>query len=183
MYLDKRGANKEAIDIYGNTPLGVAMLAQHHNYCIIMIQKNADYTKLVHKVDPEKIKKQWEEEEKSKLKGEQQTQIIQQDDDEDMHDSDEEARNKKHRNLFDKQNNNGYDDYGDYDDEDDDDDESEDDSDDDFEQNAFNRNNAFNQTVFAKKTAKKAVYRYGAFGGMKAASSAAQDTTKKDEVE
>jgi len=37
MYLEKRGANKEAVDIYGNTPLGVALLAHHHNFAIIMI--------------------------------------------------------------------------------------------------------------------------------------------------
>jgi ankyrin repeat protein len=86
MYLDKRGADKEAVDIYGNTPLGVAMLSQHHNYCIIMIQKNADSTKLVHKVDPEKIKKQWEEEEKSKAMNSNQAQIIE---DENMSDEEE----------------------------------------------------------------------------------------------
>ena len=37
MYLNKRGADIEAIDIYGNTPLGVALLSGHHNFSIIMI--------------------------------------------------------------------------------------------------------------------------------------------------
>ena len=37
MYILKRGANLEAVDIYGNTPLGVALLAKHHNFGIIMI--------------------------------------------------------------------------------------------------------------------------------------------------
>jgi len=37
MYLAKRGANLEAADIYGNTPLGVALTYNHFNYGIIMI--------------------------------------------------------------------------------------------------------------------------------------------------
>ena len=37
IYLEKRGANLEAVDIHGNTPLGAATLAKHWNYGIIMI--------------------------------------------------------------------------------------------------------------------------------------------------
>jgi len=56
--LNKRGVNKEALDIYGNTPLGVALLAHHHNSAIIMIQKEASVRPLVHKEDPERIAKE-----------------------------------------------------------------------------------------------------------------------------
>lgn len=37
IYLNKRGVNKEAVDIYGNTPLGIALTYHHHNSAIIMI--------------------------------------------------------------------------------------------------------------------------------------------------
>ena len=37
MYVEKRGADLEAVDIHGNTPLGAALLAKHHNFGIIMI--------------------------------------------------------------------------------------------------------------------------------------------------
>jgi ankyrin repeat protein len=37
LYLQKRGANLEALDIYENTPLGVAMLSNHHHFAILMI--------------------------------------------------------------------------------------------------------------------------------------------------
>jgi len=37
IYLNKRGVNKEALDIYGNTPLGVSLLCHHHNAGIMMI--------------------------------------------------------------------------------------------------------------------------------------------------
>ena len=42
IYLNKRGVNKETVDIYGNTPLGVALPCSHHNAAIIMIQKHAN---------------------------------------------------------------------------------------------------------------------------------------------
>jgi hypothetical protein len=63
MYIQKRGANLEAKDIYGNTPLGVALLAHHHNFGIIMIQKEANVKQLVHVEDPERIARMWKEEE------------------------------------------------------------------------------------------------------------------------
>jgi ankyrin repeat protein len=37
IYLFKRGVNKEAKDIYGNTPLAISILKKHHNSAIIMI--------------------------------------------------------------------------------------------------------------------------------------------------
>ena len=37
MYLAKRGASLESVDIYGNTPLGTALLYKHFNFGIIMI--------------------------------------------------------------------------------------------------------------------------------------------------
>jgi len=42
LYLEKRGANIEAKDIYGNTPLGVGLASKHFNYSILMIQKKAN---------------------------------------------------------------------------------------------------------------------------------------------
>ena len=55
IYLNKRGVNKEAVDIYGNTPLGIALTYHHHNSAIIMIQKGANVRSLVYKQDPEKL--------------------------------------------------------------------------------------------------------------------------------
>lgn len=37
MYLEKRGACLESKDIYGNTPLGIALKSGHFNFGIIMI--------------------------------------------------------------------------------------------------------------------------------------------------
>jgi ankyrin repeat protein len=61
VYLGKRGADLEALDIYGNSPLGVALLSGHHSYGILLIQRQADVRKLVFPVDPEKINKMWKE--------------------------------------------------------------------------------------------------------------------------
>jgi hypothetical protein len=47
MYLEKRGANLEAVDSYGNTPLGIGLLNDHYNFGIIMIQKNANVNALI----------------------------------------------------------------------------------------------------------------------------------------
>ncbi len=41
-------------------------MQQHYNYGIILIQKNASVHPLTYFEDPEKIKKQWEAEEKAK---------------------------------------------------------------------------------------------------------------------
>ena len=59
IYLNKRGVNKEAIDIYGNTPLGVALSCSHHNAAIIMIQKQANVRAPVHQEDPARITREW----------------------------------------------------------------------------------------------------------------------------
>jgi len=64
IYLNKRGVNKESIDIYGNTPLGASLLAHHHNAAIIMIQKEANVKALVYKEDPAKIAAKWAKEDK-----------------------------------------------------------------------------------------------------------------------
>ena len=125
LYLQKRGANLEALDIYENTPLGVAMLSNHHHYAILMIQTKADVTKLVHPENYERIARMWKEEKLRELG-------------EDVEMEDEHESKKKHRKLFDKQkdtNNVFYD--SEYDDEDDSD-SDEDDSDDQFERNQFN---------------------------------------------
>lgn len=66
MYLAQRGAQLESKDIYGNTPLGVGLMHSHYNYGIILIQKGASVHPLSFREDPEKIKKQWEEEAKQK---------------------------------------------------------------------------------------------------------------------
>ena len=57
MYLEKRGANLESKDSYGNTPLGIGLLNDHYNFGIIMIQKNADVKALVTKEKQEITKK------------------------------------------------------------------------------------------------------------------------------
>jgi ankyrin repeat protein len=54
MYLERRGANLESIDTYGNTPLGIGLLNDHHNFGIIMIQKNANVNAMVYKVEEKK---------------------------------------------------------------------------------------------------------------------------------
>lgn len=115
MYLCKRGANLEAIDIYGNTPLGTALLSHHHNFGIIMIQKNANVLKLVNQEDPKRIEAQWKKE--AEEKG------ISLNDDAEMEDQ-EADDDRKHRHLFDKNNtkNNFYGSEDDYDSENSDDD-------------------------------------------------------------
>ena len=57
--LVKGGVNKEAVDIYGNTPLGVALSCSHHNAAIIMIQQNANVQAPVHQEDPARIAREW----------------------------------------------------------------------------------------------------------------------------
>lgn len=37
MTLINRGSDKEAKDIYGNTPVGVSLTYKHYNYAIILI--------------------------------------------------------------------------------------------------------------------------------------------------
>ena len=61
IYLYKRNLDIERKDIYGNTPLGVALLNHHHNSAIIMIQKNSNVKALVYPEEPERIAKEWKE--------------------------------------------------------------------------------------------------------------------------
>lgn len=88
MYLQKRGADLEAVDIYGNAPLAVALHYKHFNYGIILIQK-AEVSKLVYPVDPRLLEKANKE-----PAG---------DSDEEMQDvSEPKRRDKRHRHLFDR---------------------------------------------------------------------------------
>jgi len=63
LYILQRGARLESKDIYGNTPLGVALKNQHFNYGIILIQKSADVKVPVHEEFPKRVAKMWKEEE------------------------------------------------------------------------------------------------------------------------
>lgn len=65
LYILQRGAKLETKDIYGNTPLGVALLKGHFEYGIILIQKNADVKVPVYQEFPNRIAKQWKDEEKA----------------------------------------------------------------------------------------------------------------------
>lgn len=123
MYLVKRNADREAVDIYGNTPLGVALLNNHHNFCIIMIQNASNVNKLVHPIDPEKINKMWKKEKD--------------DQDAEMKEESDDDQNKKHRKVFDKMNSDPFGYGSEYDSENDNSSEDSD-SDDSFEKNAFN---------------------------------------------
>lgn len=147
MFLQKRGANKEAVDIYGNTPLAVALLSHHHNFCIIMIQNACSIDKPVHRIDPARIEQMWKKE-KEATKPENQEMDA---------DSDDQETDRKHRHVFDnhqqKADSDGYDSEDDDDYDDSDDDGS--DSDSHFEHNAFNNQNAFGIQVFSKKAAPK----------------------------
>lgn len=150
MYLIQRGANIERKDIYGNTPLGVGLMNAHYNYGIILIQKLASVLPLVFKEDPERIKKQWEEEEKKQkelYKIQKRGSKVKLGEDAEMKDDDEDVidtsvkKKKKHRDLFNK-NKQGYDYYDEYDDEYDDESEEED-EDDYYQEKVFNQQNAF----------------------------------------
>jgi hypothetical protein len=55
-------AKTEAIDIYGNTPLGVCLLNHHYNYGILLIQKKANVSALVYRENPEELEKKWKKE-------------------------------------------------------------------------------------------------------------------------
>ena len=68
MYILQRGADLSRKDIYGNTPLGIALDRSHFNYGIILIQKNADVKVPVFKEFPNRLAKQWKEEEEKKKK-------------------------------------------------------------------------------------------------------------------
>ena len=42
IYLLKRGVDINKTDIYGNSPLGIALLHDHQNYAVILLQNNCD---------------------------------------------------------------------------------------------------------------------------------------------
>lgn len=133
MYLQKRGADLESVDIYGNTPLGVGIISKHFNYGIILIQKNADVTKLVHHVDPKKAEQIFKQEEAKKdhEMGENGEQTVSEGESE----SDDDNLKKRHRKIFDRDpNKNNF--YGSEDESEEESDQE--DSDDNYEQNVFN---------------------------------------------
>ena len=59
LYILNRGANLEAKDIYGNTPLGISLLRKHFVYGILLIQKKADVRIPVFGEFPKRVEKQW----------------------------------------------------------------------------------------------------------------------------
>lgn len=64
LYLINRGANLESTDIYGNTPLGISLMSQHFNYAILLIQQKSNVCLPVYKEWPNRLAKQWKQEEK-----------------------------------------------------------------------------------------------------------------------
>ena len=70
MYLVNLGALTEAKDIYNNTPLGVALLNNHYNYGILMIQKNCKVTDPVFRENPVALELKWKQEAKLRKKSE-----------------------------------------------------------------------------------------------------------------
>ena len=103
LYILQRGADLQRKDIYGNTPLGIAMDRSHFNYGIILIQKNADVKVPVFKEFPNRLAKQWKEEEEQKKKELMKTDIEM----EDEESENEGKASKSHRHLFQKKKNAG----------------------------------------------------------------------------
>lgn len=97
----QRGAKLESKDIYGNTPLGVALSNAHFNYGIILIQKLADVKVPVYREFPKRIAKMWKDEEEKAKKEAQAQAVANGNGDVDMEEDDE--ADKKHRNLFARQ--------------------------------------------------------------------------------
>ena len=58
LYILQRGADIAKKDIYGNSPLGIALANGHFNFGIILIQKNADVKVPVYKEFPNRLAKQ-----------------------------------------------------------------------------------------------------------------------------
>ena len=156
IYLIQRGASTKSVDIYGNTPLGVAMLYRQFNYAITLIQKNADVKVPVYDEFPNRVDKMWADEEK-----ERQRQLQAATKNADMTESEHsDDDDKKHRELFAKKaithNIFSYD--SDYDDEDlnDSSEESEGSV---MEKQVYNQNAFGIQNLGArKKTAKKSIW-------------------------
>lgn len=100
LYILSRGAKLESKDIYGNTPLGIALKCSHFNYGIILIQKSADVKMPVFDEFPNRINKMWKDEE-DRIKKEAK---LAAGDVEMSGDEDENRDSKKHRGLFNKAN-------------------------------------------------------------------------------
>lgn len=100
LYILQRGAQLESKDIYGNTPLGVALLRNHFNYGIILIQREAVVIEPVNFEFPKRLAKMWKDQErKEKAKA---LALVQGADvrmDNEAQDAEDESK-KKHRNLF-----------------------------------------------------------------------------------
>ena len=92
----QRGADHSKKDIYGNTPLGIALDRSHFNYGIILIQKDADVKVPVYKEYPNRLAKQWKDEEDKKNKELNNQDVDMEDEGDNRRDS------KSHRDLFQK---------------------------------------------------------------------------------
>lgn len=58
IYLLKRGVDINAKDIYGNSPLGVALLYGHSNYAVVLMQNKCEINTLLSEPDSEKFKQE-----------------------------------------------------------------------------------------------------------------------------
>ena len=56
IYLLKRGVKIDSQDIYGNTPLGCALLYNHPNYAVVLMQNNCDIHSMLFEPDSTKVK-------------------------------------------------------------------------------------------------------------------------------
>lgn len=152
LYMLQRGSNLEKTDIYENTPLGCALLGQHFNYCILLIQKEASVIKPIFDEYPATIawnKYQAERQKKREARMGQDVDMSESDDNDNLVD----AKGKKaHRGLFTQKPKRGFGMFG-YGSEDESDESDSDysNSDSEDEVNAFNNNNAFNQQVMTRK--------------------------------
>jgi len=157
---------------------------QHYNYGIILIQKGASVHPLTFREDPDRIKKMWEAAEKAKKalyktekKGGSKVKQGKGDADEDMEEDSESSvaakfakhTVKKHQGMFNNQANVHMQYYDEDDDSDEDEDEESEDEDDLHQENIFNQQNAFGQTVFQQKQPRNAFnhrFGFGGYGGI-----------------
>ena len=56
IYLLKRGVDINKKDIYGNSPLGCALLFDHPNYAVVLMQNNCDIQNMLFEPDSSKLK-------------------------------------------------------------------------------------------------------------------------------
>ena len=64
IYLLKRGVDINKKDIYGNTPLGCALLYNHSNYAVVLMQNKCEISTLLTEPDVEKFKEEIEKNER-----------------------------------------------------------------------------------------------------------------------